>query len=232
MERFKGIKVVAFDADDTLWDCQSYFEKAIDACREMLSPWVDGKTFDEGLVATERRNMPTLGYGTKAFTLSLLEAAVNLSGGKISGDLVGRILQLGHNLLDMPIHPLPGVEQTLAHLYEEGRYRLAVFTKGELLDQQNKLKRSGLLKYFHHTEIVSDKTRRAFLALCRTMRVAPGSMLMVGNSLKSDITPAIEVGAAAVHIPFHLTWELEQTADFSHERMVKIDRFDELLNLI
>lgn len=232
MEKIKDIKVVAFDADDTLWDCQSHFEKVIAGYRKLLSSWADERVVSEGLVATERKNMPILGYGTKAFTLSLIENAVDVTGARVTGDVIGEIVRMGRSLLEMPTTPLPGVEQTLSRLYAEGRYKLVVFTKGELLDQENKLRRSGLAKYFQHVEIVSDKNRQAFLNLCRTLRVGPSSLLMVGNSLRSDIAPALAIGSRAVHIPFHVTWELEHVEDFSHERMMKIEHFDQISELL
>lgn len=232
MEKFKGIKVVAFDADDTLWDCQSHFEDITHRYCELLAPWASQKEVAERLFETERKNMALLGYGTKAFTLSLIENAVKVSGGEVNGGIVGRIVEMGRSLLELPCNPLPEVEPTLARLYEEGRYRLVVFTKGELLDQENKLRRSGLRKYFQRMEIVSDKTHKEFLSLCRTMRIAPRSLLMVGNSLRSDIAPALAIGAAAIHIPFHVTWALEHADDINHERLAKIEHFDEILTLI
>lgn len=232
MEKFNDIKAVVFDADDTLWDCQTYFDDVEREYCRLLAPWARADEASASLFRTEEANMPLLGYGCKAFVLSLIENAVALSGGQIGGGAIAELLRLGKRLLELPATPLPGVEDTLSRLYEEGRYRLAVFTKGELLDQQNKLRRSRLEKYFQHVEIVSDKTERAFLNLCRRLRLAPGSVLMVGNSLKSDVAPALAAGAAAVHIPFHATWQLERTADFEHTRLVKISRFEQLLDYI
>lgn len=232
MEKFKNIKVIAFDADDTLWDCQSHFEDITRRYCSLLSPWAADKDVAESLFDTERKNMALLGYGTKAFTLSLIENAVKVSGSEVSGTTIGQIVDMGRSLLQLPCKPLPEVEPTLARLYEQGRYKLVVFTKGELLDQENKLRRSGLEKYFQHVEIVSDKTHHAFLSLCRTMRIAPCSLLMVGNSLRSDIAPALAIGAAAIHIPFHVTWALEHADDIDHERLAKIGRFSEILTFI
>lgn len=232
MQMLSNVKVVAFDADDTLWDCQTHFERVTDECCELLAPWADAETVRRRLFETEQRNMELLGYGTKAFTLSLIENAIAVSGGQLTGKTVGKLLQLGHRLLLMPARPLPEVAETLEKLYEAGRYRLVVFTKGELLDQEAKLRRSGLGKYFQHVEIVSDKTRQAFLTLCRNLRIAPASLLMVGNSLRSDIAPALEIGARAVYIPFHVTWAMEHAEEFSHERMMRIEHFNEILNLL
>lgn len=232
VEKFENIKVIAFDADDTLWDCQSHFEDITHRYCALLAPWAGQKEAADSLFDTERKNMPLLGYGTKAFTLSLIENAVKVSGGKVNGEIVGQIVEMGRSLLELPCKPLPEVEPTLAQLYEEGRYRLAAFTKGELLDQENKLRRSGLGKYFQRVEIVSDKTRHEFLSLCRAMRIAPCSLLMVGNSLRSDIAPALAIGAAAIHIPFHVTWALEHADDITHERLAKISHFSEILTMI
>lgn len=232
MGKFNDIKAIVFDADDTLWDCQTAFDDVEREYCRLLAPYAAPGEVSASLFATEEANMPLLGYGCKAFVLSLIENAVRLSGGRIGGSDIGALLRMGKHLLELPATPLPGVEETLSRLYEEGRYRLAVFTKGELLDQQNKLHRSRLEKYFSTVEIVSDKTERAFLNLCRRLRLAPSSVLMVGNSLKSDIAPALAAGASAVHIPFHATWKLEQTADIEHTRLVKADSFAALLDYL
>lgn len=229
MQRLNATKVLAFDADDTLWDCQGHFDEVERQYAAILSPWATEREAHEGLIRTETANMPTLGYGCKAFTLSLMENAIRLSDGQIRSADLSKVMLLGRSLLDLPATPLPGVEPTLERLYAEGRYRLAVFTKGELLDQENKLRRSGLLRFFEHVEIVSDKTRHAYLALCRRLRISPRQLLMVGNSYKSDIEPALAIGASAAYIPYHLTWQLEHAEERDHERLVRLERFEELL---
>lgn len=232
MQRLDYIKAVVFDADDTLWDCQGHFDEVERQYAELLSPWGTVREVHEGLLRTEAANMDTLGYGSKAFTLSLLENAIRLSRGAISAASLGKVMLLGRSLLDLPATPLPAVEATLEALAAKGTYRLAVFTKGELLDQENKLRRSGLLPLFDHVEIVSDKTRRAYLALCRRLGVTPGEMLMVGNSYKSDIVPALDIGAWAAYVPYHLTWQLEHAEEREHRRMVRLGRVDELLQML
>jgi putative hydrolase of the HAD superfamily len=222
------IKVVAFDADDTLWDCQSHFELVEQRLYQLISPWTDHPA-DE-LLATERKNMADLGYGSKAFTLSVLETAMRVSNNTIPSASLSELLTLGHQLLHLPATPLPGVEETLAAL--KGSYRMVVFTKGELQDQENKLHRSGLDHYFDDVEITSNKTQHEFLALCRHQDIHPTELLMVGNSLPSDIAPALAIGAQAVHIPFHVTWQLEHTEDFDHPRLTKIKQFNQLLQLL
>ena len=226
------IKVVAFDADDTLWDCQSWFDEVEHKCCELLKPWATAQEVSEGLFATERKNLPLTGYGTKAFTLSLIENAVRVIHHQLTGDVVMQLLDLGRELLLFPTTPLPEVEDTLRQLSQSRRYRLVVFTKGELLDQENKLHRSGLEQYFSHVETVSNKTEKEYRQLCENLGVAPEQTLMVGNSFRSDIAPALASGAYAAHIPYHVVWELEKSEEFPHPRLQKISRFSELLNIL
>lgn len=223
------IRVVAFDADDTLWDCQSHFEAVEFHLYLMIAPYCENPARE--LLATETANMADLGYGCKAFTISVMETALRVAGNQLGADDLTALLLDCKSLLHLPATPLPGVEQTLRRL-QAYPYRLAVFTKGELQDQENKLRRSGLARYFSHVEITSDKTEREFQQLCEHLGILPTELLMVGNSLKSDIAPALRIGASAVHIPFHVTWQLEHAGDIEHERLVKADRFEELLTIL
>ena len=227
----KDIKYIAFDADDTLWDCQGHFERVMQELYTLLEPWVDRQTAARELFATERKNMTLLGYGTKAFTLSMIETALRVSHHKMSGDRLAWIQRECYTLLELPATPLPEVRETLDELSRQG-WHMAVFTKGELLDQENKLRRSGLLKYFDDVEITSDKGQAEFLALCEHQQCHPSELLMVGNSLKSDIAPALAVGAWAIHIPFHVTWQLETVEEFEHPQMQKISQFSDLLRFV
>ena len=227
-----NIKVIAFDADDTLWDCQGHFERVMQQLYDELTPWTDRETAALELFATERKNMRLLGYGVKAFTLSMLETAMRVSRGEMAVATLNAILQQCYGLLEFPCTPLPGVEAVLNQLKNLGRWRLVVFTKGELLDQEHKLERSGLQDFFSHVEITSDKTETEFLQLCRKLSIAPDEMLMVGNSLKSDIAPALGIGCKAVYIPFHVTWQLEHHEEFKHKDMVQVDSFAELTKML
>ncbi|MBR1934308.1 MAG: HAD family hydrolase [Prevotella sp.] len=227
----KKIKVLAFDADDTLWDCQGHFEVVMQRLYDELTPWVDRETAALELFATERKNMPLLGYGVKAFTLSMLETAMRVSCNQMSATTISDILQQCYTLLKFPCTPLPEVEETLSQLCQQG-WRQVAFTKGELLDQEHKLERSGLLPYFSHVEITSDKGEPEFLALCRKLNIQPQELLMVGNSLKSDIAPALAVGSQAVYIPFHVTWQLEHHDHFEHPRMAEIEHFGQLVDIL
>jgi len=225
-------KVIAFDADDTLWDCQSYFEAVENRLYQLIAPYCENPAAE--LFQTESGNMADLGYGCKAFTISIIETALRVGGSHIPHSQLAELLQQCKQLLHLPATPLPGVEDTLRQLWEEktADYKMVVFTKGELQDQENKLKRSGLLRYFDDVEITSDKGQKEFLALCEHQQIHPSELLMVGNSLKSDIAPALAIGAWAIHIPFHVTWQLEHFEEFDHERLKKIEQFAELLNIL
>lgn len=225
-----NIKVIAFDADDTLWDCQSYFEAVENQLYGLIAPYCDSPA--QELFRTESANMADLGYGCKAFTLSVVETALRVGGAYLSTADLTALLEKGKALLHLPATPLPGVTHTLETLRDRGTWRMVCFTKGELQDQENKLKRSGLLRFFDDVEITSDKSQREFLALCEHQHIHPSELLMVGNSLKSDIAPALAVGAWAVHIPFYVTWQLEHSEDIDHERLVKIERFEQLIPML
>ena len=221
--------VIAFDADDTLWDCQSHFADVERRYCELLAEYGPAYRIAGELFSTEAANMELLGYGTKAFTLSLVENAVSVSRGRVPGSVIGEIVRLGKQLLCLEATPLPGVRETLEALC--GR-RMAVFTKGELLDQQNKLRRSGLEGFFSHVEIVADKTPEAYRTLCRRMGIGTDRLTMVGNSFRSDIAPALEVGARAVHIPFSVTWQLELADEYDHPRLTRLQRFSQLTDVL
>ena len=223
----KKWRVIAFDADDTLWDCQSHFEAVENQLYGLIMPYCDNPARE--LFQTECGNMVDLGYGCKAFTISIIETALRVGGSHIGAEILLDLLASCKRLLQLPATPLAGVEETLARI--DG-YRKVVFTKGELQDQENKLRRSGLLKYFDDVEITSDKGESEFMALCEHQCVRPSELLMVGNSLKSDIAPALAIGAWAIHIPFHVTWQLEHVEDFEHPRLWKIARISELLNIV
>lgn len=262
MKKLDHIKAIAFDADDTLWALQNHFEDVEDEYCDLLADYGSKEEISAALFETESGNMADLGYGVKAFIISLVENAIKVSEGKASARLIGRIVEVGKSLLHVDAKPLEGVEKTLAKLSEmrlsnnsdssdaseasdasdasiaskEGasdrKYRLAVFTKGELMDQENKLWRSGLQRYFDVVSIVSDKTPEAYRHLCKELEVSPEQLVMVGNSFKSDIAPALKIGASAIHIPFHTIWAHEKTEEFNHERLRRISHFEEILEIL
>ena len=226
---FKNIRVLAFDADDTLWDCQSHFEDVENHLYRLIAPYCENPARE--LFHTESGNMADLGYGCKAFTISIIETALRVAGDHLSAEELSDLLSHSKSLLHLPATPLPEVEETLQRL-QAWPYRMVVFTKGELQDQENKLHRSGLAKYFSHLEITSNKTEKEFQQLCEHLDILPSHLLMIGNSLKSDIAPALNIGASAIHIPFHVTWQLEHFEDIKHERLVKITHFNEIFKIL
>jgi putative hydrolase of the HAD superfamily len=215
-----GIEVVAFDGDDTLWHSESHFVDAHARFVALVAPYVDGDptVIDEQVVATERANLAIYGYGAKAFTLSLIESAIDLTGGRVTSREISAILDLGKRLLDRPVELLDGVDEVVARLDEDG-YRLIVVTKGDLFHQESKVAGSGLADRFARVEIVSEKDVGTYRRVMSETGVAPESFLMIGNSVRSDILPVIELGGNAAHLPYVYTWELEHVPDADAERM-------------
>lgn len=208
---YQDIKVIAFDADDTLWVNETYFREAEKAFAKLLSKYETENKIDQELFKVEIDNLALYGYGVKGFMLSMVESALQISNYQISQKGIEEILEIGKEMLEKPIELLDGVREVLEAL--QGKYRLIVATKGDLLDQERKLEKSGLLDYFHHIEVMSDKKPKEYQKLIRHLDIAPSQLLMVGNSLKSDILPLVAVGAAAIHIPFHTTWAHEEVGD-------------------
>jgi putative hydrolase of the HAD superfamily len=202
--------VIGFDADDTLWHNETNFERVHERYRALLACYHDATTVDAALLATEKRNLPLYGYGAKGFTLSAIETAIQLTDGKISAAEIRQLIELGRSMLEHPVELLDGVQETLAVLAP--RHPLLLITKGDLRDQERKVAKSGLADYFRAIEVVSEKDVASYAAILRRHGIAPPRFLMVGNSMKSDILPVIELGGAGVHIPYHITWELEQAA--------------------
>lgn len=222
---FKNIKVIAFDADDTLWVNETYFREAEETFAELISKYETKNKIDQELFKTEIKNLEIYGYGIKGFVLSMVECALELSNYKLPQKTIEKILDIGKEMLAQPIELLDGVEEVLSNL--QGKYKLIVATKGDLLDQEKKLEKSNLLKYFHHIEVMSDKKEKDYLKLMKHLEVEPSELLMIGNSLKSDVLPLVALGASAIHIPFHTTWAHEEVTseeknDASYKTISKI----------
>lgn len=224
----KDIKVIAIDADDTLWDNQSYYDRAGDFFADTLKEYGTADRLQDRLFETEIANMPLLGYGAKSVCISMMESAMEISGGKVSVAQLGDILKAAKSLLEIPATPLPGVRETLEKLKDSGRYRLVLFTKGDLLDQQNKIMRSGLAEFFDRTVIVSDKDRDEYLDLCDSEDIVPEQLMMIGNSFKSDIRPVVELGGSGIHIPFHTMWKHEEAEEFDSPDIVRLEKFGDV----
>ncbi len=231
MTRIKDIKVIAFDADDTLWENETFFREAENQFAEMVKEYASKEEVLRIMYQVELANMPFYGYGIKGFILSLIETANLISGYRITARQTNELLELGKEMLNKPVLLLNGVEDVLLQLH--GHYKLIVATKGDLLDQERKLKKSGLLKYFHHIEVMSDKNTQAYQSLMAHLDVAPSEILMVGNSLKSDVLPVLECGGFAVHIPFHTTWHHEEIQEnVESEHFYELSGISELPGLV
>lgn len=204
------IRVIGFDADDTLWHNENHFQDMQDVLRSIIERYsVDRESVDDHLLRVERKNLGRYGYGAKAFALSMIETAVELTDGGISGRDVARIIAMVQDFLCGPTHVLDGVTDTLEIL--KGRYELMLITKGDELEQKLKLASSKLEPFFHRAHFVQEKDARTYGAILESQQVEPREFLMVGNSVRSDIRPVLELGAAAIHIPYHVTWQHEHS---------------------
>jgi len=207
---YRKIKVIGFDADDTLWENETHFRNAEEEFANLLDNYGTKNKVEQELFKMEMKNLELYGYGIKGFMLSMIESSLALSNDKIPQAKLHQILDIGKKMLSHPVEVLPDVEQVLQKL--QSKYRLIVLTKGELLHQERKLEKSGLSKYFHHVEVLSDKKEKNYQNLLDHLNINVNEFLMVGNSLKSDILPIINIGAQAIHIPFHTTWQHEQVS--------------------
>jgi len=223
------IKVIAFDADDTLWVNEPYFQETEQKFCALLEDYLPQHTVSRELLKTEVENLTLYGYGIKGFMLSMIETALNVSDKTISLDVIEKAIALGKELLLKPIELLEGVEEVLTKL--KNHYRLVVATKGDLLDQERKLKASGLEHYFHHIEIMSDKQEKDYLKLIRHLDIQPDEFLMVGNSLKSDVLPVLAIGGHGYHVPYHVTWAHEAVDNtIEHAQFKQLTKLTELLD--
>lgn len=227
----KNITTIAFDADDTLWINEPYFQEAEKQFCQLLENYLPQHSVSQELFKTEMRNLHLYGYGIKGFLLSMIETATRVSNKTVSLDVIDKIIEIGHELLQKPIELLNGVEETLETLKD--KYRLIVATKGDLLDQERKLKNSGLEHYFHHIEIMSGKKISDYQKLLKHLDCQPENFLMLGNSIKSDILPVLELGANAAHIPYHVTWTHEQQENnLKHENFIQLKSINEITNYL
>jgi putative hydrolase of the HAD superfamily len=212
-----NLKVIAFDADDTLWDNGAYFLEAENKFCELMEDYLPKHSVCRELLRTEIKNISLYGYGIKAFILSMIETSIRISDRTISIGIIEKVIGFGLELLEKPVHLIVDVEDVLKAL--KGRYRLVMATKGDLLDQKRKLKKSGLASYFHHIEIMSEKKEEDFQKLTKHLDIKPGEFLMIGNSIKSDVLPVLNIGGHGFHVPYHTTWAHEKvdlTIDHPH----------------
>jgi putative hydrolase of the HAD superfamily len=223
-----AIKVIAFDADDTLWVNEPYFRETEDKFCRLMEDYLPMHSAARELLQVEIQNLGLYGYGIKGFMLSMIETALKISNNTISVDTIGKIIDYGKDLLGRPIELFEGVEEVLLAL--KPQYRLVVATKGDLLDQERKLKNSGIDHHFHHIEIMSDKQEQDYMKLIRHLDIRPDEFMMIGNSLKSDVLPVLAIGGHAVHIPYHVTWVHEQVEHtIEHANFRELQHIREIL---
>lgn len=227
------IDVVAFDGDDTLWHSETHFQVTQERVRELLAPYADAATLDRELEATERRNLEVYGYGVKGFTLSLVETAISVSEGRVTTDEVATLLAWGKQMLVHPVELLDGVAETLEALAAD--HRLVLVTKGDLFHQESKIAESGLGDLFEHVAVVAEKDPATYTRVARAVGVDPTRLLMVGNSVRSDVLPVLELGGHAAHIPYHVTWSLEEAdlpdpGDGRHHELTDIRQLVDLVS--
>ena len=226
-----SLTTIAFDADDTLWQNQKFYDAAESACIDLLLDYGDKKQVSARMIETERRNVLVYGVGVKSFMLSMIETAVEVSNHKVSPKIIADIIRIGRELTSYPIEVLPYVHETLEVLAES--HKLILITKGDLFDQERKLNQSGLADYFSKIEIVSTKIPSTYQRIFESHADGPQRSMMIGNSLKSDIIPALEAGSFGIHIPHHLMWALEHAEPpFENSRFHVLENIKQLPDLI
>ncbi len=228
-----NIKVIGFDADDTLWVNEPNYQEVERKYCSLLSDYFDAENISEELLKTEKHNIELYGFGAKGFMLSLIETALRISNNKVSNEIICEIIKLGKELIDMPVELINGVEEVLIYLSK--KYKLIVATKGDLLDQERKLRKSGIEKYFHHVEIMSDKKEENYVNLFKHLEIVPEEFVMIGNSFKSDILPVVNLGGYGIYIPYHVTWQHEKADDSTIgtiDRVKQLESAKELMEIL
>jgi putative hydrolase of the HAD superfamily len=222
------IKTIAFDADDTLWHNERIFVDIKDRYKALLGEYHDADWIEQRLDEAETVNIQHFGYGVKGFTLSMIETAIDLTEGRITGNQIKEIIGYAREMLSHPVDLLEGVKDTVQALSH--RYNLMVITKGDLFDQEAKLARSGVGEYFNAFEIIPQKNAKTYKYILRRHQIAAEQFVMVGNSLKSDILPVLEIGARAVHIPYEIEWFHEMVTDdeLQGKDFARLDKMSDL----
>nr|WP_319268164.1 HAD family hydrolase [uncultured Draconibacterium sp.] len=227
-----NFKVIAFDADDTLWVNETFFRETEEKFCALLSDFSTSDETMEVLFATEMQNLEEYGYGTKGFVLSMIETALKITGNKVPQEIIEQIIELGKKQINQPVVLLDGVIETLEYLRQKG-FKIIVATKGDLLDQERKLQKSKLEKYFHHVEVMSNKKPADYQKLINHLEIAPEDFLMIGNSYKSDIEPVVQLGGFGIHIPFHITWIHEQVDEVEvHPNWTKLANIADIKTIL
>jgi putative hydrolase of the HAD superfamily len=224
-------KIIAFDADDTLWHNEPYFDEAQARFCALFQDLASNQQILGMILNYQVKNLPLYGFGIKAFTLSMIETALELTQNNITGTGIEKIITIGKDLLEKPVELLPNVEEVLQELH--GKYKLVVATKGDLKDQHRKLHDSKLGSYFHHIEVLSDKTELDYTKMLTRLECQPEDFVMIGNSLKSDVLPILNIGGIGIHIPYLTTWEYEKIDfEIQHENFTALTDIKEILTIL
>jgi putative hydrolase of the HAD superfamily len=227
-----SFKIIGFDADDTLWVNEPLYREAEKQFCELLSDFQTTDIIIDELFKTEMQNIELYGYGAKGFLLSIIETALRISNNRVAQSTIEKIIEIGKGLLNHPIVLLEGVKEVLEKLYDK-EFKLIVATKGDLLEQERKLEKSKIEKYFHHIEIMSDKKESDYLKLLSHLNIKPKDFLMIGNSLKSDIIPILNIGGSGIHVPYHTTWQHEETPKLEEvNNFIEIDNISEIIEIL
>jgi len=228
-----SLKTIAFDADDTLWHNEPFFDEAQDKFCELFAGYASKQEILRLILNHQVNNLPLYGFGIKAFTLSMIESALELTNHQLNGKITEKIILIGKELLQKPVELLPHVEEVIKWLKNKENFKLIVATKGDLKDQHRKLHNSGIGQYFHHIEVMSDKTEIDYQKMLGRLDIQPEAFLMIGNSLKSDVLPVLNIGGHAIHIPYHTTWEYEKIDfEINHKNFNSITTILELPKLL
>ena len=224
-------KIIAFDADDTLWHNEPYFDEAQAKFCELFADYASKQEILQLILSHQVKNLPLYGFGIKAFTLSMIDAALELTNHQISGQGIQKIIDIGRDLLQKPVELLPEVEDVLQQL--KGKYKLVVATKGDLKDQHRKLHDSGIGHYFHHIEVMSDKKELDYEKMLLRLDIKPEDFIMIGNSLKSDVLPVLNIGGHGYHIAYHTTWEYEKIDfEIEHDNFKSLEKITDVLPIL
>lgn len=221
-------KIIAFDADDTLWENEHYFMHVEEVFCAVFQQYTSREAALDVLNETGKANRSLYGFGIKSFVLNMIEAGLQITGGSMPPELMGQLIRMGKEMIDKPVDLMDGIEEVLGYLQDKSK--LIVITKGDLLDQERKLRKSGLTSYFHHIEIMSEKDEKGYLRLIRQLGIEPHELLMVGNSLQSDILPVLQIGGYAIHVPYRITNVYERADPVDHPRLRNIGSVRELLH--
>jgi putative hydrolase of the HAD superfamily len=224
-------KIIAFDADDTLWHNEPYFDEAQAKFCELFADYASKQEILQLILSHQVKNLPLYGFGIKAFTLSMIDSALELTNDQISGHGIQKIIDIGRDLLQKPVELLPNVEEVLNEL--KGKYKLVVATKGDLKDQHRKLHDSGIGHYFHHIEVMSDKKELDYEKMLGRLDIKPDNFIMIGNSLKSDVLPVLNIGGHGYHVAYHTTWEYEKIDfEIEHDNFKSLEKISDVLSIL